>query len=206
MKIIEPTYEILSAPDRKLAYSLIETAGRTCYKSEPSGDPEGFIRRIINNCHLSVIEHVSITVKIVCDRGVSHELVRHRLASFSQESTRYANYSKNKFGREITVIRPLFWQIGTLEYEQWEDACRIAEGAYMSLLDLGAKPEEARAVIPNSLATDIVITANFREWMHIFKLRCSLKAHPQMREIMYPLAGEFRRRYPAIFGGDDDDN
>ncbi len=206
MRIIQPGYLILSAPDRKLAYSLIETAGRTCYKSEPSGNPEGFIRRIVDNGHLSVIEHVSATVKIFCDRGVSHELVRHRLASFSQESSRYCNYSKDKFGREITVIRPLFWEIGTLEYDQWEDACRIAEAAYMSLLDLGAKPEEARSVLPNSLATEIVITANFREWMHIFKLRCSQKAHPQMREIMDTLSMVFELRYPAVFGRWDDDN
>jgi thymidylate synthase (FAD) len=140
-----------------------------------------------------------MTVRFVCDRGVSHEIVRHRIASFSQESTRYCNYSKDKFGREITVISPCFWSIGSVAFDAWATACSAAERAYFYLIDHGAKPQEARSVLPNSLKTEIVVTANLREWRHIFRLRCSEKAHPQMREVMLPLFSETRTRIPILF-------
>ena len=207
MKIIDPSFDILSHLPREKAYEIIETAGRVCYRSEPRHKmQEQFIKKIVRSGHESVIEHVSVTAKIVCDRGVSHELVRHRLASYSQESTRYANYAKEKFGREITVVRPPFWQKGagkfgekSKEMFRWEQAMLAAEHSYVTLLDWGAKPEEARSVLPNSLATTIVISANVREWRHIFKLRLSSRAHPQIRQVMTLGFSQMVALYPALF-------
>lgn len=201
MRIIDAAFEIVAiSPDDPLV--LLENAGRTCYKSEDKMGPDTaapFVRRILDSQHESVIEHASMTVRFVCDRGVSHEIVRHRLCSFSQESTRYCNYSKEKFGREITVIRPCFWPAVGVMYQAWEGSCRRAESGYFELIDSGAKPQEARAVLPNSLKTEIVVTANLREWRHIFRLRCSAKAHPQMRELMVPLLQVVRDRIPVLF-------
>ncbi len=202
MKIIRPSHEILSMPDGDAILKLIELAGRTCYKSEEKITPDSakkFATGIIKSGHHSVIEHVSITVRFVCDRGISHEIVRHRLASYSQESTRYANYSKDKFGSKITVIKPLFWEEGSPEYEEWASAMREAERHYMKLLSLGAKAEQARSVLPNSLKTEIVMTCNVREWKWVFKLRCSKAAHPQIRELMLPLLKELHEKIPVLF-------
>jgi len=208
MKIIDPSFEILQALPRERAYEIIETAGRVCYRSEPRhSDQERFIQKIVRSGHESVIEHVSVTAKIVCDRGVSHELVRHRLASYSQESTRYANYAKDKFGREITVIRPCFWMDGvgafgckSKEMNRWEQAMKTAEHNYMTLIDWGCPPEQARTVLPNSLATTVIVTANIREWRHIFRLRISSRAHPQIRQVMKMGVIEMSSLYPALFG------
>lgn len=204
MKIIKASAEILTHTlDLE---RVIELAGRTCYKSEDKITEDSaseFIERIKNFKHESVLEHGSITVRFVVDRGVSHELVRHRLASFSQESTRYCNYGKDKFGNEITVIDPCFWTPDTRLYEYWYNQCRVAEAAYFLLLEAGAKPQEARSVLPNSLKTEVVMTANPREWRHVFRVRCAKEAHPQMREVMVPLRDEFIARWPALFGDCD---
>jgi len=144
------------------------------------------------------LEHFSFTVKFICDRGVSHEIVRHRIASYSQESTRYCNYSKDDFGREITVIEPCFLVPGTAGYDMWYMACQMAEQYYFSMLDWGCVPEEARAVLPNSLKTELVMTANLREWRHFLKLRTSL-AHPQMREVANLLLNELKVKIPVVF-------
>jgi len=146
-----------------------------------------------------VIEHSVATVRLICDRGVTHEIVRHRLASYSQESTRYANYADQKFGSEITVIRPCFWAEGSPEYQAWLTAMFQAEKSYMELIARGASAQQARCVLPNSLKTEIVITCNMREWRHIFSLRCNTSAHPQMREIMLPLLAKMYRKAPIIF-------
>ena len=202
MKIISPSHEILFMPEGKELLKNLEIAGRTCYKSEDlitEDSARGFVERIIRSGHHSVIEHANITVRFICDRGVTHELVRHRLASYSQESTRYANYSKDKFGREITVIKPLFWPEGSPEFEKWRSAMEQAEKAYMQLIDLGARAEQARAVLPNSLKTEIVMTCNVREWRHVIALRGSKAAHPQIREIILPLLEEFHEKLPTIF-------
>ncbi|MBF0201861.1 MAG: FAD-dependent thymidylate synthase [Desulfamplus sp.] len=202
MKIVDPGFEILHMPDRDEIYRLLEIAARTCYKSEDKITPESaepLLQRVVKSGHESVIEHVSISVRIICDRGVSHELVRHRLCSFSQESTRYANYSKDKFGSEITVVRPLFWQEGSEQYNRWKSAMESCEASYMALIKNGAKAQEARAVLPNSLKTEIIVTANIREWRHIFNLRCSRASHPQMRQIMLPILDEFHKRVPVFF-------
>ena len=160
---------------------------------------KGFIERIIKSGHESVIEHEKITVRIVCDRGVSHEIVRHRIASYSQESTRYCNYSGNKFGRELTLIKPCFWNEDSSEYQLWIQTMHIIEDTYNKLIDGGAKPEESRSILPNSLKTEIVVTMNLREWRHFFKLRTSARAHPQMREISIPLLNKFKIIMPIVF-------
>jgi len=153
--------------------------------------------------HESVIEHEKITVRIICDRGVTHEIVRHRIASYSQESTRYCNYSNNKFGNEITVIEPSFWDKNSkkdkIKYNTWKKALIKAEEAYLKLIELGATPQEARSVLPNSLKTEIVVTMNIREWRHFFKLRTSKAAHPQMQEIARPILDEFKKLIPVLF-------
>jgi thymidylate synthase (FAD) len=202
MKIIEPYFIIESNIDGEGILKHIERAGRTAYKSEDLITPTSakeFVSMINERGHHSVIEHQSITVRIICDRGVSHEIVRHRLASYTQESTRYCNYSKGKFGNEITVIKPCFWNEDDPKFSVWKEALSRSEEAYNSLISLGASPQEARSVLPNSLKTEIVITMNLREWKHFFELRTSEAAHPQMREIAIPLLTEFRKRVPIIF-------
>lgn len=203
MKIIKPSAEIMSAtPDLE---KCIEFSGRVCYKSEDKITDDSacaFVSKIRSINHESVLEHGAITVKFICDRGVTHELVRHRIASFSQESTRYCNYSKDKFGNELTVIDPRggFPEMSDEEYVVWATAMVNAETAYFHMIDLGSKAQLARDVLPNSLKTEIVMTTNPREWRHVFKLRCAEAAHPQMREVMLPLRAEFAKRWPALFG------
>jgi thymidylate synthase (FAD) len=189
-------------PEAHLVLGLIEQAGRTCYKSEnkiTQDSARQFVQRLLHSGHHSVIEHINVTVRFICDRGVSHELVRHRLASYSQESTRYANYSKSKFGGELTVIRPLFWAEDSPQYLRWFAAVKHAEKAYMQLIELGATPEQARTVLPNSLKTEVVMTCNLREWRNVLNLRCSKAAHPQIREIMVPLLSELKEKIPVVF-------
>lgn len=179
----------------------IEKCGRVCYKSEgriTDGSAEKFVANIIKRGHEAVLEHASITVKFVVDRGVSHEIVRHRLASYCQESTRYCNYSKDDFGTEITFIKPFFLE-KTGAWCHWESACEEAETAYFNMLNWGCTPQEARSVLPNSLKTELVMTANLREWRTFFKLRTSEAAHPQMREVTIPLLEKFKQMIPVVF-------
>ncbi|MDR1674103.1 MAG: FAD-dependent thymidylate synthase [Oscillospiraceae bacterium] len=202
MKIINAGYEILDMPERKDILELIEKIGRVCYKSEDRITPESagqFVSMIIKSGHESVLEHATVSVKFICDRGVSHEIVRHRIASYSQESTRYCNYSKDKFGGEITVIRPFFWDEESELYRIWKNSAEEAERSYFDLLKSGATPEQARSVLPNSLKTELCTTMNLRQWRHFFKLRTSEKSHPQMREIAVALQEELREILPEIF-------
>ena len=200
MKIVAPEFEILTPLDAPAILARLERAGRTCYKSEGRAEPGSagpFVRSIIRRGHHSVIEHESLSLRLVCDRGVSHELVRHRLASFSQESTRYVNYGHGPEG--LVVVRPLFFGEGTEKYALWLRAMEVAEGAYLALLAAGATPQEARTVLPNSLKTEIVMTANLREWRHVLALRCGAASHPQMREIMNLVRARFQDLLPEIF-------
>jgi len=180
----------------------IERYGRTCYKSDDREFSEEtakkFVAMLIERGHHSVLEHGSITVRFVCDRGVSHEIVRHRIASYSQESTRYCNYAKDKFGNEITVIDPST-HMNQEQINAWRAAMEAAEAFYFDLIKREAKPQMARSVLPNSLKTEIVMTANPREWRHFFALRAAPPAHPQMRELACPLLKEFRERCPVLF-------
>lgn len=203
MKVIEPSVELINPIPYEVALNTIEIAGRTCYRSEENmagNTSEDFISRIIKRGHESVLEHVSVTARFICDRGVSHEIVRHRIGAYSQESTRYCNYSENKFGNEITVIKPCFWSKSDNEYGIWEISCKGAEENYISLIrDHNATPQEARAVLPNSLKTTIIVTYNFREWRHFLRLRCSPAAHPQMRQVAFMALKELKTKYPVFF-------
>ena len=203
MKIIKPSIDILTPIEGTEILKHIELCGRVCYKSEEKiseGSAETFIANIIKRGHEAVLEHYDITVKFICDRGVSHEIVRHRLASYCQESTRYCNYSKEGFGKEITVIAPCYLEPGTEGWSLWQLSCTQAEKAYFDLLNWGCTPQEARAVLPNSLKTEVVMTANIREWRHFLKLRTSRAAHPQMREVAILLRTELERLLPGLFG------
>lgn len=206
MKIIDPSYEILTdiSPFGTLELEQIERAARTCYKSEDkildqAESAKKLIRKLIENGHEAMLEHSILSVKFICDRGVSHELVRHRIVSFAQESTRYCNYSQDKFGKEITVIAPVAFAYGSKAYYIWATTCSFAEVSYFELLNDGASPQDARAVLPNSLKTEVVMTANYREWRHILELRCSEKAHPEMRRLMLPLLKDLHELMPVMF-------
>lgn len=202
MKIISPSVDILSAVDGHEVLKRLEIVGRTCYKSEnliTDTSAETFVRKLIYRGHEAIIEHESISVRFTCDRGVSHELVRHRVASYAQESTRYCNYSQDKFGGEITVIKPCFLLEGTEAYRQFECLMHRAECAYFDLLEIGLSPQEARCVLPNSLKTEVVMTANLREWRTVLRLRCSKAAHPQMREVMLILLEKLHSLIPVVF-------
>lgn len=202
MRIIEPFVEILQPIDGKGMLQRIEECGRTAYQSESDGTmytTEDFVRKLLKREHESVLEHCSFTMRIICDRGVSHELVRHRLASYTQESTRYCAYNKGKFGGQITVIRPLFAEDGTEKSKIWEESCEAAERAYFELLDGGCSPQQARSVLPNSLKTEVMMTANLREWRHFFKLRCSKASHPDMRRIAIQGLYAAHRQIPVVF-------
>jgi len=202
MKIIPASYKIETEINGTELLKQIESIGRTCYKSEDKITEDSsikFTQNLIDKGHEAMLEHNAITVRFTCDRGVSHELVRHRLASFAQESTRYCNYSKDKFSNELTFIKPIFWDKGCQGYNLWINAMRYAEYLYKDMIKKGATPQEARTVLPNSLKTEIVMTMNLREWRHFFKLRVVAVAHPQMRELTIPLLEEFKTLMPVIF-------
>ncbi len=218
MILVKPSFEILSMPDD---LKLIEKAGRVCYKSEDKITEDSykkFIFNIVKNEHSSVIEHLSATVKIICDRGILAELTRHRICSLSVESSRYCLYKdnvtfiippwvhllSNKFYIDQEIMYAPFLTGLSEGFKNEEDytwfwSMANAEMNYKKLIDKGWTAEKARSVLPNSLKTEIVMTANLREWKHIFKLRTSLQAHAQMREIIIPLENEFIKKFPEIF-------
>lgn len=225
MKIINADVQFITPIDGDTILKHIEKCGRVAYKSEKNittDSAKQFVANLIKRGHESVLEHCSFTVKFICDRGVSHELVRHRLAAYTQESTRYCNYSKDSFGNEITIIKPCFFNdvddniitqknlinalnIGTYgtnkerAYLHWWFSCNGAEIAYFDMLNNGATPQEARSVLPNSLKTEVNMTANLREWRHFFKLRCAPDAHPQMREVAIKLLHMCQEKIPVVF-------
>ncbi len=218
MNKIKATYEILTSVSeggiRELQH--IEKIGRVCYKSEDYITEDGesakkFVAMLIRNGHEAMIEHSFLSVKFTVDRGVSHELVRHRIASFAQESTRYCNYAKDKFGAECAFIdlepgimldnkmKKMSAEEIALVLAEWKSAMEDAERHYMKLLELGATPQIARAVLPNSTKTEITVSANYREWRNFFKLRVPADVHPQMREVTIPLLKELKGMIPVIF-------
>ena len=183
----------------------IERIARTCYKSEDKistdlSSAKKLVGNLIQNGHEAMLEHGYLSVKFICDRAVSHELVRHRMASFAQESQRYCNYSKDKFDNNVTFIQP-WWmdEEDDVGYSVWKKSCLQAERAYFDLLNFGYSPQKARGVLPNCTKTEIVVTANYREWRHILKLRTASDAHPDMRAMMQLLLAELRVRIPVIF-------
>lgn len=212
MKIVKQSWKwngFVSATD---LLRQIEIAGRTCYKSEEkitSDSSKEFVRKMLASGHHAMIEFAMIPpVKVITDRGVSHEIVRHRLFSYAQESTRYCNYGKDKFGNEITVVLPVWFMddyattsatLWSNSYHLWLNATEAAEGYYMNLLSDKQSPQQARSVLPNSLKTEINICGNAREWRHFFKLRCSKAAHPQMRELARDMLYGFATAIPILF-------
>lgn len=206
MKVIQQSYEILTDLSDPINSILkpIEIAGRTCYKSEDKLTDDScikFCQMLINRGHEAMIEHSQISIRFIVDRAIANELVRHRLCSYAQESTRYINYSKDKFGNEIKVIEPDddILLLGSDNYNIWYTSCKSAEDAYMTMLSNGIKPEIARNVLPLSTATEIVMTTNIRELRNIFKLRISNLAHPQMRSIMRKLLDDLKSKIPVLF-------
>lgn len=211
MKIVPQSFSILTPVhlDKESVsqlYQQIETAGRTCYKSQlaiTEDSARQFVKKLTENRHEAMLEHASITVRFVTSRAVSHELVRHRMASFAQLSQRYVNYSKEKFGHTIPFVRPTNLSPGTRADECFLLACQACENAYFAMLDEGCPPEDARAVLPNATATEIVVTANLREWRHILSLRAAGttgKPHPDMQALMLPVLSDFSVMMPEVFG------
>lgn len=208
MNVILPSVSLESETTYEQLLRLIEKAGRVCYKSENlingNESAEKFVRGIISRGHEAVLEHGTITVKVICDRGVSHEIVRHRIGAYCQESTRYCNYSKDKFNNEITCVVPAnFISKNEIcfsdEFFVWENMMKEAETNYFFLLTRGATPQEARAVLPNSLKTEIFITYDIREWRHFLKLRSSKAAHPDMQVIAKMILTMFKENFPLFF-------
>lgn len=205
MQAIKAYTQIYNDFDGQKILEKIEQVARTCYKSEgkiQEGSAAKMVASLIKSGHEAMLEHVSVTVKFVVDRGISHELVRHRLASFAQESTRYCNYSKDDFGSEITFIIPEYLDYKSAGWNTWKETMKACEDSYFKLLDIGLTPQEARAVLPNSLKTEVVMTANLREWRHFFKLRAlgtTGKPHPQMLEVTVPLLEDFKQMIPVVF-------
>lgn len=214
MKILKASYIIETEIDGESLLKQIEKIGRTCYKSEENTTSESakkFVTSLIKNGHEAMIEHNAITVRFICDRGITHEIVRHRVASFAQESTRYCNYSNDKFGNEINVIdiaegiqldtkmKNFSPEIITTIMQEWMNAMDDAQTHYMKLIELGATAQIARSVLPTSVKTEIVVTMNLREWRHFFKLRAHTSAHPQMRELALPLLADFQKQIPCVF-------
>lgn len=202
MKVIQPDVQILDELDYKQILNKISMRGRVCYKStHVDENAEKFVAGLIARGHESVLEHVSFSVLFVCDRGVSHEIVRHRIASYSQESTRYCNYSQDRFGNGITVVYPAFHsqEESSIVDSLWVAACVRAEDYYFKMLANGATAQEARSVLPNSLKTELVMTANIREWRHFLKLRTAPAAHPDMRKVAGMLLKKLQSQLPVFF-------
>jgi thymidylate synthase (FAD) len=198
MKPIRSSVTILTKLNKKKIFKHIELCGRICYKSENKINNDSFnnfIRNLISRKHESVIEHFSVSVKFICDRGVSHEIVRHRIASYSQESTRYCNY----FNSGLVFVVPRKFSKNTHEYRIWFDSCMQCEKSYINMIKIGLTPESARSVLNNSLKTELIMTANLREWRHFLKLRTSKNAHPEIKILSLELLERFKNKLPIVF-------
>lgn len=198
MKIIKPSYEIIDTLNGKEILKKIELCGRVCYKSEDKiteNSAREFVKQIIKAGHESVLEHFSFSVRFITDRGISHEIVRHRLASYSQESTRYCNYNN----KGLEFILPVQIEYGSAEYNTWESTISHAKENYKFMVGSGITPQTARSVLPNSLKTELIMTANLREWRHFFKLRTAKATHPDMRVLTIPLLKELKQLIPVVF-------
>lgn len=198
MKIISPDFAFVDSINGNTILKKLEAAGRTCYKSEnkmTEDSAANFVRNLIKRGHESVLEHVSITVRIITDRGISHEIVRHRLASYSQESTRYCNYKD----KEIEFVLPYDIDPETKIFDYWKLSCQASETDYKVLIAEGVAPQTARSILPNCLKTELVMTCNLREWRHFFKMRCAPGAHPDMKYLATIMLHDFQEKIPVVF-------
>lgn len=202
VKIAAPKVEVLTPLDGDAILKHLELCARNCYKSEDKITEDSarqMVRKLLELGHEAMIEHYNLTVKLTCDMGVYKDLTRHRHVSYAIESTRYCNYSKGKFGNELTVMKPCHIKEGTLEYQIWLSTMETIEKNYNAMAELGCKPDQLRMLLPHSIKADVIMTANLREWRHIFKLRCAPAAHPTVQEVMKMLLGTLKREIPVIF-------
>jgi len=202
VKIVAPKVEVLTPLDGDAILKHLELCARNCYKSEDkitSDSAQLMVRKLLELGHEAMIEHYNLTVKLTCDLGVYKDLTRHRHVSYAIESTRYCNYSKGKFSNELSVIKPCHIQEGTPEYRLWLETMQLIEKNYNAMAALGCKPDQLRMLLPHSVKADVVMTANLREWRHIFKLRCAPAAHPTVQEVMKMLLNKLRAEIPVIF-------
>ena len=201
MQIVDPYIQVEKVNGIQIMKN-IERACRTCYRSEGKITEESY-KTLLKNCitrgHESVLEHEKVTIRLYCDLGVYKDLTRHRTASFSIESTRYCNYGKDKFDNELKVIRPCNIEEGTDIYANWKNACEAIEKNYMEMSKKGALPDQLRMILPHSIAAEVTMTANIREWKHILSLRASNHTHPSIRQLMIPLLLYFKQIMPEIF-------
>jgi thymidylate synthase (FAD) len=204
MQIVEPKYEFTSPIDGAQMLKHIERVARTCYKSEDKiSDDLSSAKKMIANLvrlgHHAMIEHCSFSAKFTCDVGFYKDLTRHRLASFAIESTRWINYSGDKFGSELAFIRPVNIAEGTPEYALWLETMQKIEDNYMAMAKLGCKPDQLRMLLPHSTKAEVNLTANLREWRHIFELRALGHAHPSIKQLLRPMLREVAAKIPVIF-------
>jgi len=199
MRIEQPSVKLLWVTPS--ADKVIEEAGRTCYKSEQKItelSSEKFVRKLYKEGHHAMLEHASASVRVITDRGITHEIVRHRIASYAQESTRFVNYSKSEYEGSIGIIVPPSIIDNEQKQAIWHKAIIAAEKAYFDLLDIGCAPQIARSVLPTCTKSEIVMTMNLREWLHFFKLRTAKNAHPQIREIAYSVQQLLRNHFCLV--------
>lgn len=200
MKIIKPWVELEKIDGIKVMKNL-ERAAKHCYRTEGNIKEDSydhFLRNCINRGHESVLEHEKVSIRICCDVGAYKDITRHRLASFSIESTRYCNYSKDKFGNEISFIEPCNIEDEGL-YQDWKNCMEEIEKCYNKMATNGALPDQLRLLLPHSTAAELTMTANIREWRHIFALRADKHAHPSIQQFMIPLLLYFKQQMPALF-------
>ena len=206
MKIIDPSFEMLSPSCTYYGVQVlrfIEKLARISHRSEEaqtSDSWEPFIKAVVlGHGDWSVVEHSSATVIFRVDRGITHELVRHRLFSFTQESTRFVKYG-GKQVQELEFIRPqIYNDAPNLDPLHWKTAVRAAEGHYHQLLSDGCRPQEARSVLPNAVAATIAVTGNYRNWRHFLLMRTTKESHPDMKRVTIPLLKTFQERVPLLF-------
>lgn len=201
MQIVDPYIQVEKVNGIQIMKN-IERACRTCYRSEGKITEESY-KTLLKNCitrgHESVLEHEKVTIRMYCDLGVYKDLTRHKIASFSIESTRYCNYGKDKFDNELKIIKPCNIEEGTDIYANWKNACEAIEKNYMEMSKKGALPDQLRMILPHSIAAEVTMTANIREWKHILSLRASNHTHPSIRQLMIPLLLYFKQIMPEIF-------
>ena len=215
MKIVKPWIEVDKIDGIKLMKNL-EFAAKQCYRTQGNiteNSYKHFLRNCLSRGHESVIEHEKVSIRMCCDIGVYKDLTRHRHASFSIESTRYCNYSKDKFGNEIKFIEPIFYDNrhpdeyngiedirNALKTEYWVECMKNIEASYMQMNQIqGTTPDELRMLLPHSTAAELYMTANLREWRHILSLRAQKETHPSVQQVMIPLLRYFQETMPELF-------
>lgn len=202
MKIVEPKVEFLTQLDGEQVLKHLELCARNCYKSEDKITEDSaskMVQKLIELGHEAMIEHFNVTVKLTTDVGAYKDLTRHRHASFAIESSRFCNYSKGKYGNELTFMKPINIEENSPEYQIWVNCMKNIEDAYNNMASLGAKADQLRMLLPHSTKADVIMTANLREWRHILNLRCATYAHPSVRQVCLMLLEEFHKNIPVVF-------